>query len=423
VYAAAQADLKRIEAQAYADGIVTAEEQRAITDATSKAEAARVAAINAAALDATAKADAARNAAEAYAAAQADLKRIEAQAYADGIVTAEEQRAIADATSKAEAARVAAINAAALDATAKADAARTGAVLDVTPAISAKLNKAGDTISGRISFTVSDGMFAGSDTNNGVYFGKDGIIGRKAGSNTFYINTAGDAVFQGDITSSRFMTGAYTGYAWPPAGQCGSFLGPEGLLLGNANNGKYFQVTYDGNMYAPGMKVENGTLTISQINVINTLQIGPNQVTLPLSAYTESSFIGTKDNWGRNYGTVQQCSITSTGAKIIINMSCEFTGAKVVTNPVNGTESYVTPIFRMYRTTSTGSDAVILVTKEMLNTRGTCTMSIEDTPGVGSFIYYLQIQQIKQYDPNITPYTGGTASATNRFIGLLEAKR
>ena len=166
----------------------------------------------------------------------------------------------------------------------KADSARSAAVTDVTPSINAKLSKAGDTISGRISFAVADGLFAGSDTNNGVYFGSDGLVGRKGGVNTFYINTAGDAVFRGDITASRFMTGGFSGWAWPSSGLGGSYLGPEGLLLGNYNDSKYFQVTSAGNVFAPGMKIENGALTISQANVINTLQIAANAVTVSNSA-------------------------------------------------------------------------------------------------------------------------------------------
>jgi hypothetical protein len=66
--------LAEVNAKAYADGIVTAEEQRAIADAQAKA----------------------------------DLAETQAKAYADGIVTAEEQRAIADAQAKADAAEQAA---------------------------------------------------------------------------------------------------------------------------------------------------------------------------------------------------------------------------------------------------------------------------------------------------------------------------
>lgn len=102
------------EARAIADATAkaSAAQAAAITaaavDATAKASAAQAAAQSAAAVDASAK---------------ANLAEVTSKAYADGIVTAEEARAIADATAKANAARVAAEAAAAADATAKANAA------------------------------------------------------------------------------------------------------------------------------------------------------------------------------------------------------------------------------------------------------------------------------------------------------------
>jgi hypothetical protein len=121
-YTSAQRSLAEITAAAYADGIVTAEENRAIADATAKANTAQTNAINTAAIDATAKANVAQATAIASASADATAKRVIAEAYADGIVTAEENRAIADATSKANAAQAAAISAASADATAKSNA-------------------------------------------------------------------------------------------------------------------------------------------------------------------------------------------------------------------------------------------------------------------------------------------------------------
>lgn len=138
--AVAQAKLAQEEAEAYADGIVSAEEQARIdqaaanlaeakADAATKANAARLAAEQAAALDATAKAAAAQASAEqaAGAAAQAakELAEENAKAYADGLVTAEEQARIdqaeanlaaakSDATTKAVAAEQAAKDAAVL---------------------------------------------------------------------------------------------------------------------------------------------------------------------------------------------------------------------------------------------------------------------------------------------------------------------
>lgn len=60
--------------------------------------------------------------------------------------------------------------------------------------------------------------------------------------------------------------GAFTGYAWPPANQSGFYLGPDGLLLGNANGiggvPRYFQVTRNGDIHTPRMTLINGVLNI-----------------------------------------------------------------------------------------------------------------------------------------------------------------
>ncbi|WP_312207676.1 phage tail protein [Empedobacter sp.] len=122
-YSDAQDELKRIQTEAYADGKVTAAEQRAIDDATNKAEAAKTyaeAQDNLLRTQLEAYADGVVTAeeqeriqqmqdnlaaAKAYADAQANLAKIAAASYADGIVDEEEARAIADATAKMEAAK------------------------------------------------------------------------------------------------------------------------------------------------------------------------------------------------------------------------------------------------------------------------------------------------------------------------------
>ncbi|WP_291076335.1 MULTISPECIES: phage tail protein [unclassified Empedobacter] len=122
-YSDAQDELKRIQTEAYADGKVTAAEQRAIDDATAKAEATKVYAAaqdNLLRTQLEAYADGQITAeeqqriqqmqdnlaaAKAYADAQANLAKIASNAYADGIVDEEEARAIADATAKMEAAK------------------------------------------------------------------------------------------------------------------------------------------------------------------------------------------------------------------------------------------------------------------------------------------------------------------------------
>lgn len=52
-------------------------------------------------------------------------------------------------------------------------------------------------------------------------------------------------------------------YAWPTNGLGGFHLSKEGLLLGCFSTGKYFKATADGNVYMPGLKVENGQATFS----------------------------------------------------------------------------------------------------------------------------------------------------------------
>lgn len=98
------------------------------------------------------------------------------------------------------------------------------------------------------------------------------------GSN-FSIDTGGGIAMRGSIRG-----GGYAGYGWPAAGQTGFYLGPEGALFGNFNDAKYFQLTAAGDMYAPGMSVVGGILTISRANVINTLNLAGNSVSVGAGA-------------------------------------------------------------------------------------------------------------------------------------------
>ena len=126
----------------------------AALDATSKANAAELAAKTAASLDAKAKADAAKAQATATAAQDAQAKadaaksaaETAAKTYADTVASGASQSAIdaasADATAKANAAKQAAIDASALDAKAKADAAQAAAISAAAADATAKANSA-----------------------------------------------------------------------------------------------------------------------------------------------------------------------------------------------------------------------------------------------------------------------------------------
>ena len=83
----------------------------------------------------------------------------------------------------------------------------------------------------------------------------------------------------GNLSAGSVRGGAFTGYAWPANGAGGGYyLGPQGLLLGNGNEGKYFQVAANGNMYSPAMDITDGVMSLKQLNVVNTVNIAGNSV-------------------------------------------------------------------------------------------------------------------------------------------------
>ncbi len=160
-----------------------------------------------------------------------------------------------------------------------------------------------DILTGPISLAASNAILVGT-VNDGLYLGSSGIVGRKASATTFSIDSAGNAIFKGDITGAngtfggnlhggQFTTGNFTGYAWPSSGGTGSYLGPSGLLVGNANDGKYFQVEADGDIFAPNFSIVAGVMTISQANVINTLNLAGNSVSVINSATGTGTTVST----------------------------------------------------------------------------------------------------------------------------------
>lgn len=92
--------------------------------------------------------------------------------------------------------------------------------------------------------------------------------------------------------------GSITGWAWPAAGQPGGFhLGPNGLLMGNYNNGQWVQINVDGSLSMPGFEVSGGnatfsgnlnaaggtfkgSLTADAINAVNTINLAGGAVTM-----------------------------------------------------------------------------------------------------------------------------------------------
>lgn len=109
-------------------------------------------------------------------------------------------------------------------------------------------------------------VYASSGSFSGSLYSNDGTIGGVR------------------INGNGLNAGSYYGYAWPTDGGGGFHIGPNGLLFGNVNLGRYFAIETNGDIHTPGFNVINGTMTVHQANVINTLNIAGNAVTVPSGA-------------------------------------------------------------------------------------------------------------------------------------------
>lgn len=224
------------------------------------------------------------------------------------------------------------------------------------------------------------------NSNGTVFFGSGTFRGSITGAT---------GVFAGDVHGGQFTTGSYTGYAWPAAGGGGSYLGPGGLLLGNANTGKYLQVTADGNIYTPGFNVVNGTMTINQANVINTLNVAGNAITVPQSGYTGATVSSTGEI------VAQQILVVSTGAPAVLTFGCHCYSSR-----------HETLYMELYRDglqlfhVGGGGD------ETQLQGEGMETGTLVDQPGAGVHTYTLRVGSL-----------GAPVWCSARCITYLEVKK
>ena len=76
--------------------------------------------------------------------------------------------------------------------------------------INANLNTSAKTILGDFTFGVSGAIKMITDANNGLWISPTGILGKKAGVNTFTIDTGGNATFAGTLSAPSGTIGGWT---------------------------------------------------------------------------------------------------------------------------------------------------------------------------------------------------------------------
>lgn len=164
----------------------------------------------------------------------------------------------------------------------------------------------------------------------------------------------------GDVSAGSVRNGAFTGYAWPAAGGQGFYLGPQGFLIGNANDGRYVSIGADGNIFMPGMKVENGVLYFQQANAIDTNNIVIGAVTIGLSATgTDDASIFLTVPPGETWNILlvasylQSNNVTasvggSAAEECVRTSTLSIDGSVIETLPLQVTTNALSPIFGVY---------------------------------------------------------------------------
>lgn len=225
-----------------------------------------------------------------------------------------------------------------------------------------------------------------------------------SGSAGFRLNSNG--TFEANVVQLRGAVngGAFTTYAWPANGAGGGFhLSGTGFLLGNYNSylagsGGYFQVEGStGNVYGPGFQIVNGVAKFTSVatEAVDTVNVIPNAITLPVGAYTAGATSG---------GTVQSVGITMDGSPITALAGC------TVENVTNSGQ-VVTMTLRRGATTIATASAYAWPDSAGGVPVNLATPPIRDQPAAGTYTYTLVV-------------TGGSnMSITNRGILLLGTKR
>ncbi len=193
------------------------------------------------------------------------------------------------------------------------------------------------------------------------------------------INKGGSATFNDVALRGQINGGSYTGYAWPASGT-GFHLGPSGLLLGNANLGRYVEIQSSGNLYAPGMSIVNGALTISAANVINTLNIANRAVTVPV--YVTYSRGGQLIANYLSYADYDTITINRRGVSTLLTWTAQL-------DSISGYTAY------RFRVIRNGSVQVGDTFDFGVDSRNSFTMLVsDDDTGTGNTTYTIQLMLI-----------------------------
>ena len=110
-----------------------------------------------------------------------------------------------------------------------------------------------------IGMYVADAFIQNASITNAKIGGDIWSSNFVAGSSGWRLYRTGDLEINNLRARGIVVGGGFTGASWPVDGSTGFYLGPDSLMIGNYYTGKYFQVGGNGDVYAPGLSIVNGS--------------------------------------------------------------------------------------------------------------------------------------------------------------------
>lgn len=210
----------------------------------------------------------------------------------------------------------------------------------------------------------------------------------------------------GNITAGELNFGAFTGFAWPAAGagNYGAHLSAQGFRMGNFNNNKYFWVTPEGDIYAPGFSIVDGNPTFGGIltaaGVVTTENI-------QAEAVTTNRFAAGSNSTDSSEVTVLTLGAMTFVAGDLVSVALIGSVEPGIHEIIGESSStYEYPTIRLKR------DGVIiqtLMTGGIFNYRPPrITIAKQDTPGIGTFVYSVTIECV----------SSGLVSASGNLLAI-----
>jgi predicted nucleic acid-binding Zn-ribbon protein len=247
-------------------------------------------------------------------------------------------------------------------------------------------------IGGVTVFNTGLGAGANGYNTNGAWLGYDGKFSLKSASGSVVLFDGTNFKAQNSDASKVLNLGA---------------TGSEVILKA----GSSFEVKADGTLTMPGLSVAGGVLTISQVNVISTLNLQGQAVTLPVNSFV-AGYTTLPSNHGGQAIAVEH-AYTASGAPVHISASLclDFIG------PSSDTTGSAGVYVRIFRNGGLLYSRLIQASlQQHKNEYHTVAFTLRDDPPAGYTHYRL-------YTETYGGMSNVVASISNRCLFTLEVKR